>query len=227
VVGRYGDELEGVAMLRKNNTGWAVGGSDDEGEGTATHTLTAHWNGRRWTIVPSPGNGGGLAAVAHQAGGSDYWAVGSFGDGEQPLAMHWTGSAWQLVPVPLPAGADSGDLSGVISFGRHDVWAVGTWGLTTSSAIQFHSLLEHYDGVHWSVVPITKPSGYDQQLRSIAIIPEMHSNGGTGQASCKSRPRRTRTPTASFWASPPVTPRMPGRSDSSPIGPRQAACSTR
>jgi hypothetical protein len=109
-VGTYGDQLWSVSMLRATNTGWAVGeadypgGSSDDG----SHPLTIYWNGHSWKVVtsPSPDLVSRLASVAHQAGGSDYWAVGSSNDYSLPLAMHWTGSAWKIAPVPLPA--DSG-----------------------------------------------------------------------------------------------------------------------
>ena len=53
------------------NDAWAVGHVNDQ-------TLTIHWNGTAWSIIPSPNPGisfNNLAAVAAIAP-NDVWAVG-------------------------------------------------------------------------------------------------------------------------------------------------------
>ncbi len=90
---------------------WAVGRDGNHDGGPLDQTLTEHWDGARWTIVPSPDPGGssqdndlwGVAAVAT----GDVWAVGGVGSflspaGSAPLAMHWDGSSWTQVSVPAP-----------------------------------------------------------------------------------------------------------------------------
>src|SRR5260370_3260816 len=65
--------LTGVASISANDV-WAVGDS-------SSGTLTEHWNGTAWSIVPSPtvANGKflGVAAVST----NDVWAVASTGAG--------------------------------------------------------------------------------------------------------------------------------------------------
>lgn len=92
---------------------WAVGRYGNHDGGPFDQTLIEHWNGSRWTVVPSPDPGGssydddlwGVAAVASH----DAWAVGAvgfFGDTpvSTPLALHWDGSQWTQVALPSGAG---------------------------------------------------------------------------------------------------------------------------
>ena len=50
--------LRGVAAVSANDI-WAVGYSSDPSTG-ASHTLTEHWDGTAWSVVPSPDTTTGL-----------------------------------------------------------------------------------------------------------------------------------------------------------------------
>jgi len=96
-------------------------------------TLTEHWDGTIWSIVPSPQQGTGdnsLAGVTCVAS-ADCWAVGS-----PSLTEHWNGTAWSIVSNP-----GGGGLAGVTCMASADCWAVGSPGLT-----------EHWDGTMWTLV---------------------------------------------------------------------------
>lgn len=120
---------------------WAVGGSGDGvlgHGGTPTGTLTEHWDGTAWSIVPSPSSGTetGLTgvAVSDRAG---VWAVGyrlpAGATSPQPLSLHWNGTVWTTVATPGPDG--SGSLSSVSATpGSGVVWAVGRSGASGSFA---------------------------------------------------------------------------------------------
>jgi hypothetical protein len=110
--------LTSVSAVAANDV-WAVGRDGNHDLGPLDQTLIEHWNGARWTLVPSPNPGGtssdndlwGVAAVAS----GDAWAVGGVGaflnpQFSAPLALHWDGSGWTRVSVPAPAG---GELLGV------------------------------------------------------------------------------------------------------------------
>jgi len=137
---------------------WAVGSAGDSATNTFI-TLTEHWNGMTWTIVPSPnitGQFSGLRSVA-AAGPNDVWAVGGV-QGNQVLE-HWDGTAWSLVAPP--AGAP-GNLQAVAVAGPADVWAVG------NRVDSFDpSLTEHWDGQIWTVVPASAPNG--RSLTGVAV----------------------------------------------------------
>src|SRR5215470_5388195 len=86
------DIFSSVAASSASNA-WAVGGYHD-----ARLTLTEHWNGTRWRLVPSP-SPDGTAGRGHLFGvavrPSQAWAVGRYSDGtaNQTLAEHWNGTA--------------------------------------------------------------------------------------------------------------------------------------
>ena len=115
----------------------------------------------RWSIVPSPNEVGANWLVAVDASASnDAWAVGYYIGDEglyETLSMHWDGLAWTLVE-PLNVGEGTGDwLYGVAAVSPSEAWAVGStagpWDTYTST-----TLIEHWTGSAWSVVPSPNPS---------------------------------------------------------------------
>ena len=139
-VGNRHNELSAVAAISSNDV-WAVGTWRNIAGNY--QTLTEHWNGSSWTLVPSPNpsSENGLSAVAGVAG-NDVWATGSGWDGITPLPLffHWTGSAWSQVSSPGGAGG------GLITLASDDAWAVG-------------GNIAHWDGASWSLVPNPTVSG--------------------------------------------------------------------
>jgi hypothetical protein len=90
--------LNGVTAVAANDI-WAVGEVRSP-SGGAVGTLTEHWNGSAWSIVPSPTPAGTfpvLNAVAARGSG-DVYAVGYAQPGgsgvTQGLILRWNGTAW-------------------------------------------------------------------------------------------------------------------------------------
>ena len=136
---------------------WAVGFDLSRG---ADETMTEHWNGIGWdeVISPSPGPAGSVLEDVRAISSSDVWAVGSFADssGQQnTLALHWDGSQWSQVPSFSPAGTFS-QFRAVRALSTNDVWAVGS---SFSNATGFQTLIEHWNGTQWTVVPSPNPGG--------------------------------------------------------------------
>src|SRR5205823_5991731 len=115
---------------------WAVG---EQG----VQTLTEHWDGTQWSIVPSPNVGDGenfLAGVASTAT-DEVWAVGyhdSMPSGT--LIERWNGTSWSVVSSPNPDVANV--LSAVASVPGYGAIAVGH--SYPGSASSFRTLAEHY-----------------------------------------------------------------------------------
>jgi hypothetical protein len=144
--------LNGVAAISANDV-WAVGHSGDPS--TIPQTLTEHWDGTRWSIIPSPSpgtyNGNVLNAVA-AVSSSDVWAVGWYQSGQTgqeggALTMHWDGTQWTVVP-----NTSRWQLYGVTAISSNDVWAVGE-----------QSIL-HWNGTNWSTVSFPPPPGDSYQV---------------------------------------------------------------
>jgi hypothetical protein len=158
--------LNGVDTISPSNT-WAIGYATSGGLDQTT--LVLHWNGTDWSIVPSPSPGTfGLntlyAVTANSA--NDVWAVGSFtniGEFAQTLALHWDGTSWQLIPSANVAGSNN-ELYAVVALSPSDVWAVGYWG---NAASGFSTLIEHWDGISWSIVASPNSSG-DNFLQAVS-----------------------------------------------------------
>jgi len=110
-------------------------------------------------------------AGVSMASASDGWAVGSFSNPQavgQPLAEHWDGHAWRITaaPPPLQAGT-SGVFNGVDEVGPASVWAAG---VLTPAAGGTRTLIEHFTGTSWAVVPSPNPftgPGADDELNAV------------------------------------------------------------
>jgi hypothetical protein len=113
-----------------------------------------------WSIVSSPNEEGSNWLQAVEASASDNaWAVGFYIGTEgvyETLAERWDGSAWTLVETPN-VGPYGDWLNGVAAVSRSEAWAVGS---TAGDPATYTSttLVEHWTGSAWSVVPSPSPS---------------------------------------------------------------------
>jgi hypothetical protein len=130
--------LQAVAAVAPNDV-WAVGYSFENPD--LHHSLTLHWNGTTWAIVPSPDPAdhyNELNAVTASAP-NDVWAIGQalpYVPGQyEVLSLHWDGSTWTLLTPPQYGGADN-IAYGVTNFGANNVWLVGTYGDTSTGIAQ-------------------------------------------------------------------------------------------
>jgi hypothetical protein len=145
--------LNGVTAISANDV-WAVGHSGDPSS-IPLQTLTMHWNGTSWSIIPSPSPGtynGNVLNAVDGVSANDVWAVGWYQSGPTgqeggALTMHWNGKAWTVIPNP-----SRWPLYGVTAISSNDVWAVGE-----------QSIL-HWNGTNWSTVPFPPPPGDSYQV---------------------------------------------------------------
>jgi hypothetical protein len=107
-----------------------------------------------WTVVSSPSVGANdnhLYSIA-AVNATDLWAVGysiNAAGRRQTLALHWTGAAWTIVATPN-VGAGDNTLYGVTTVAANNVWAVGS---TVTGQNLRATLILHWDGTTWTVVP--------------------------------------------------------------------------
>jgi hypothetical protein len=145
---------------------WAVG--EQQSRSGRFGTLIEHWDGKRWTVVPSPDPGVAgdhLYAVA-SSGAHDIWAVGQRNDhsADSPLVEHWNGKRWSVVDVPT-AGA-RGVLQGVAVRGGQ-VWAVGQ---TDDAAHQGRPLSTHLSYGRWTTTINTELGAAFSNLNGVVIV---------------------------------------------------------
>jgi len=157
-------EPQDVSVLSPSDA-WMVG-SD-----TGKTTVTSHWDGARWEGVPSlngpTADENQLLGVA-VVGPTDVWAAGIYRtDGElRTLIEHWDGTAWQIVASPS-VGPYSNALKDLAAVGPGDVWAVG-WRVDEHGV--YRTLIEHWDGAAWRVVPSPNAPSGDSILAGVAAI---------------------------------------------------------
>jgi hypothetical protein len=165
--------LTGVAAISATDV-WAVGYSIiDAGEIFAP--LVEHWNGSTWSAVavptPNPGPfgpGSDLQAV-WGSGPSDVWIIGATGSGSGGLVEHWNGKAWTIVAMPVVSPTSvGGGLDAISGKASDDVWAVGSW---MPNIYNFVSLVEHWNGSAWSVIPSADvPTSSADYLRAVSEV---------------------------------------------------------
>jgi hypothetical protein len=112
-----------VALSAKN--AWAVGVYQKAT--TSQRTLIEHWNGTRWSVVPSPNSGTSANLLVNAVrSATSIWAVGYRGTfpHRRTLTEHWNGRRWRIVPSPN-VGAGDNFLAGAAAAARGPVWAVG------------------------------------------------------------------------------------------------------
>ena len=167
-----GTILNGVASTSASDA-WAVGSTNTSAG--IFQPVIEHWNGSRWSIVASPnvgGEGGSLSGGVTAVSVNDAWAVGWSGIG-QPLIEHWNGSRWSIVASPnVGRRGSGGSLSGVLALAANDVWTVGSHGAPNPPSSGTQTLIEHWNGTRWSVIPSPNPEqAYNQpQLNAITAI---------------------------------------------------------
>lgn len=155
------DALFGVSAISDRDV-WSAGAFSSSSGNNINHTLVEHWNGKAWSIVPSPDSGTqgsqllGIAALSD----SNVWAVGNFSTsntslGNRTLIEHFNGASWSVIPSPNPS-QEGDNLTAVTAIASNNVWAVGYFENNLESDIL--PLVEHFNGSVWSVVTAGVPT---------------------------------------------------------------------
>jgi hypothetical protein len=149
------DAAQGISGLK------AVGGAAPN-DLWAVGNPTLHWDGVQWQVATMADASAVLYDVAALAT-DDVWAVGAEVTGTH--AEHWDGSAWTVIPTP-DRTAYSNSFMSVAVRSSGDVSAVGN---TFFNEHQIATLVEHWDGAAWSIVPSQNPSNINR-LEAVAAV---------------------------------------------------------
>jgi hypothetical protein len=145
----WGNVLYAVNDLASNDA-WAVGALPVR-SAYLTATLAEHWNGSRWSIVPTPAIAkptarlSSLTSIAANA----VWAAG-YGDDPsclcgETVVDRWNGVSWIRQTTPTPGVAAY--LNSISATSSSNIWAAGYEWPTQSYDIP---LLLHNNGTRWS-----------------------------------------------------------------------------
>jgi hypothetical protein len=154
---------------------WAVGDDYDPNYVLINRSLIEHWNGSSWSVVAAAstsaaGNHDELSDVTCVSA-SQCWAVGDI-DVDTGLIERWNGTTWSIVASPtVDGGGLNNVLYGTTCTSVSDCWAVGiyttpTYGVPYARPNQ--TLIEHWDGSAWSVVPSPNIDAADNYLQRVA-----------------------------------------------------------
>ena len=139
--------------------------------GLASGAVAATTCGTSWSIVPSAPQVKDPRSIA-VISSDDVWIVGAQTAGAakvHPAAEHWDGSAWTLYSPPY-VGLGENSLNGVSATAADDVWAVGYSQPQKKTDSAFQTLVEHWDGSTWSVVPSPSVGTNSNTLTSVAAV---------------------------------------------------------
>lgn len=105
---------------------------------------------------------------------NDVWVVGNGTLGSSTTvctrALHWNGSTWQSAAMPATTGSPR--LYAVSARAANDVWAVGAvFTMNASHANVENSLVMHWNGAKWAVVPSPDSRG-DGYLKDVDATAE-------------------------------------------------------
>jgi len=162
--------IYGMTAVASNDI-WAVGAMLENN--SLLQALFEHWDGTAWTAKTGPFHGFFRGVSADAA--NDIWAVGYSGLNFVTFSEHYDGTGWTLVKTP-DVGTGPNALNAVVALAPNDVWAVGY--ATASQKPPPHqfdvptkTLIEHYDGTGWSVVPSPNvgPNSQYQSNRLLGI----------------------------------------------------------
>jgi hypothetical protein len=95
-----------------------------------------------------------------------YCPTGNCAAQRRPLIEHWNGVAWTVVPGP-DLGAGNSLLLQVAALGANNIWAAG---FRQNSAGIYQTLVEHWNGTAWSIVPSPNSGAFNNRLESLAAL---------------------------------------------------------
>ncbi|HZT31921.1 MAG TPA: hypothetical protein VFA33_18675 [Bryobacteraceae bacterium] len=175
-----GVTLNAVAAFAANDV-WAVGYRGSNFPTNQTKTLIEHFDGANWSVAPSPNPAHGTqncpadetANVLNAVGGtssSDVWAVGYFFHcatliNLEPLILHWDGMQWKVAQAAILSTHGNNALNGVIALSPTNAYAVGYQAASNGAVL---TLVEHWDGTQWSVMPSPNANPNGNQLNAVS-----------------------------------------------------------
>jgi hypothetical protein len=141
-------------------------------QGAGKPAAAVSLGGSGWSVVPSYNFGSldnDLAGVS-AASATDAWAVGAYYPGSSnvlaTLAEHFDGNRWTAYPLPN-VGVEENTLLAVSMPSTGVAWAVGYY---VNGKFQQQTLIEHFNGTVWSVIPSPSPGALQNILFGVAAL---------------------------------------------------------
>jgi hypothetical protein len=135
--------------------------------------LFEHFDGTSWTATIDESNLDSFMSGVSADATNDVWAVGSIALGAT-FIEHFDGTAWSAVSSSSPGNGQK-NLFGVAAIAPNDAWAVGFFVEALNQDRPQKTLIEHWDGTSWKVVPSPNVGGpnsttISNQLRGVIAV---------------------------------------------------------
>ena len=140
----------------------------------------------RWQFANSANTPANLQTLTGVAVISDknVWAVGVSGGvifeptsfyqspsaTSTPIIEHWNGQQWSIILTPQLQTQSA--LLNVSAYSASNIWAVGYMSNSTSvkNATERESLIEHWNGQQWSIIPSSNPGKVNNVLTRVLAL---------------------------------------------------------
>jgi hypothetical protein len=160
---------------------WAVG--EHLNSAFQDRALVEVWSGGKWHVpsIPQPGGLRDMLFGAAAPSKNDVWVVGDSEGANglfETLAEHWNGHTWRVVSTPDP-GAAGNHLYAVHAVSADNVWAVGQ---RLGGASPGQGLVEHWNGHHWTVLPLPASVTSSVLLDAVTATPDGRQVWVAGEA---------------------------------------------
>src|SRR5579864_4028887 len=165
--------LDGLTAISATDM-WAAGSILTTINGfPSAFPLFEHFDGTSWTATVDESNLDSFMFGVSARATNDVWAVGTVSLGAT-FIEHFDGTAWKVVPSPSP-GNGLTTLFGVTALAPNDAWAVGFFVEAANQDRPQKTLIEHWDGTSWIVVPSPNVGGpnsttISNQLRGVIAV---------------------------------------------------------
>lgn len=155
-------ELLAIYAIAWNDV-WAVGCAMSS-TGTQTLAVTEHWDGTKWSLIPTPEPNAQenvlYTVTANRS--NNVWALGNQGkyqsttNPRRNLALHWDGTSWSVIPTVNAGTASTINYFYASAFipGTDHLWGVGQYQAPKA----FYTMTAYWNGAQWTLVPSPNPA---------------------------------------------------------------------
>jgi hypothetical protein len=151
---------------------------------TQQTTLAEHWDGHGWSIEPMPALGTSNQPILTSAScaGTTCMAAGVIftSAGQAPLAEEFNGTTWSVTTLAMPAASAGIAVRGVACTAAANCYAAGASGTSPGNSV---TLIEHWNGTSWAVVPTPSLAGNNTNTLNGISCPSSQSCMAVGRAS--------------------------------------------
>jgi hypothetical protein len=166
--------LQGVSCLSPSRC--TAVGYYSVGVGRPIVPLVEQWDGRDWSVVPSPNLAADSTLSKLNAvtcvDASDCFAVGEYAlmnNREVAGIERWNGALWKVVPAPSPWTGNL-TLASVSCANARLCFADGDYNDDAFGSTGYHSLIEKWNGSTWNLVAVPKAARPDDSLTSVSCV---------------------------------------------------------